>query len=119
LKRSPIGSFLIRLGHSEQGGYAVSRVKEVKDKDNKPTKEVTHMRIQYTNEKFCFSKHEYDDLDKLVEGGKTRFNMIFPCLGSPFTALFAEDGASQKHHYYDDEDEEGQNDASQVDDNNN
>jgi len=104
LKRLPSGSFLIRLGHSEPGGYAVSRVRE----KSKGVKEVLHMRIQYINGKFSLHEKIFDDLDALIKACEDRYKMKHACLGSAFASLFEEGGASQKHNYYDESDgEEG------------
>jgi len=98
LKRLQSGSFLIRLGHSEPGGYAVTRVRE----KNK-VKEMMHMRIQYANEAFSLHQKKYDDLDDLVKDCEDKYSMKHPCLGSPYSSLFGEDGASKREDYYSDE----------------
>eukprot|EP01118_Nematostelium_gracile_P000363 TRINITY_DN10376_c0_g1_i1.p1 TRINITY_DN10376_c0_g1~~TRINITY_DN10376_c0_g1_i1.p1 ORF type:complete len:218 (-),score=59.05 TRINITY_DN10376_c0_g1_i1:98-751(-) len=88
LKNSPVGTYLLRLGHKNPGCYVISVCREA----NK-TREVGHILVEY-EEGFWSCKQfnitKYDRISKVIEQMKKLRpkNFVSHLPGSPFISIF-------------------------------
>eukprot|EP01125_Pyxidicula_operculata_P002801 TRINITY_DN1262_c0_g1_i3.p1 TRINITY_DN1262_c0_g1~~TRINITY_DN1262_c0_g1_i3.p1 ORF type:complete len:423 (-),score=53.28 TRINITY_DN1262_c0_g1_i3:54-1322(-) len=82
------GTYLIRFSTSCLGAFTISNLVEVS-----PVRTVQHLRFLFDSERneFVIKQNRYSTLKELVEGEKTNLQLLYPCLGSKYNALFAQD----------------------------
>jgi serine/threonine protein kinase len=83
-----VGTFLVRFSTSSPGYYTISKVAA--------DGSIQHQRIvhQPNHPSFYIQNREYASLDNLIQQNAMQLNLVTPCLGSRFAALFVEQNIS-------------------------
>jgi len=83
LAEKPQGTFLIRFSTSEPGAFTISKVS--------PFGAITHQRVQHPpgEPEYTVNGSTYTSIEELIESEREPLNLIQPCPGSRFLALFS------------------------------
>jgi serine/threonine protein kinase len=81
LANTPAGCFLVRFSSQEHGSYTISLVT--------PAGAIRHQRVRHVGNAFLLQNQRYPSLRAVVEQGGHLLNLLIPCPGSMFGAIFA------------------------------
>jgi serine/threonine protein kinase len=81
LANTPAGCFLVRFSSQEHGSYTISLVT--------PAGAIRHQRVRHVGNAFLLQNQRYPSLRAVVELGGHLLNLLIPCPGSTFGAIFA------------------------------
>jgi hypothetical protein len=81
LANTPAGCFLVRFSSQEHGSYTISLVT--------PAGAIRHQRVRHVGNAFLLQNQRYPSLRAVVELGGHLLNLLIPCPGSTFQAIFA------------------------------
>jgi len=79
LANKPDGTYLVRFSTSEMGAFTISKVS---------TTGISHQRLMRTQGMYMMNKKSYQTITDLIRAEASQLNLLNPCGGSRYLALF-------------------------------